>query len=644
MTTQPALSGPSVASAASKGIAFFLRINSTMQSYLHVAGERHQASNAPHFRTQQAKSLAAFGLLILASTVAGLSGNFSEATQAVLLGASFPGAGFLTWGTPDQLLLAISCTVIGLLSFGASLLFWFGTGNLLAPLACWIALACLAGWPRLTGLAPEPVTSGWPFALAPALWTALGLAWIRPAKARPLPVAIPTPKRTWAIPAETSDELSLEYLQRQRLLLDRALQPVDEFNGFEWRDQFQTAAMRYQVNFIAYALAIARHRYTPAADAYLAEAQTRLLTKIGDRRLWGYWQLENAWGHLRLNADPVIKENIMFSGFTALQMAVSGHDGPLILHEKGKEWRRYSRDQLVALLDAQYRSSRSGLLACEPNWVYPLCNLITAAGMKAADARTGTTHWQGIAAGFRQSLEREATRSDGSFIAFRSTLTGIAPPAPGGIVMQAFPCLFLNCLDPDLAQQHWQRVRLRLAGQNWSRLFWPVDVGNYGLSRASSFAATAAAAVELGDAATAQECLQRLEAACPSTSEGGVIHRARASLWAHALEQVARCGGQDGLRSLIEAPHPNGGPRLDKASYPDILVARAQSRGDTLMLSLYPSGGCATPWIELAGLLPHRHYHTGLGDQPFLRADGNGRAVMMLSLRGRTSLTITPVI
>src|SRR5262249_36303674 len=98
----------------------------------------------------------------------------------------------------------------------------------------------------------------------------------------------------------------------------------ERFDGFEWRDQFQTAAVRYQVNFIGYALALAQANHAPAADAYFLDAQRRLQHKIGDERLWRYWRYENAWGRLRIGADPIPEQNIMYSGFTALQMALGG--------------------------------------------------------------------------------------------------------------------------------------------------------------------------------------------------------------------------------------------------------------------------------------------------------------------------------
>ena len=130
------------------------------------------------------------------------------------------------------------------------------------------------------------------------------------------------------------------------------------------------------------------------------------------------------------------------------------------------------------------------------------------------------------------------------------------------------------------------------------RLFWPVDVGNYGFSRAAGYAATAAAAVELGDPGIAQECLQRLEAECSSRCDSGVIHRDRASLWAHALELVARCSGQDGMRGLTGNADRKDGPRLVRADYFDVLVARAHADDRVLELVLYQArsaGGQAQP-------------------------------------------------
>lgn len=626
-----------VAPAIRHAVAPFLSIYSVLQSYL----QKFTLGKAPHFRQQQRRILLFYSLLVGLTVVVSLLGNVDDKARAGLLGLVFPGLGFAGWASGDQLWLALGWIALSLSAFGFSLLIWFGTGNVLAPPALWGVSALFASHPDWVGLDPVPFASDWLVAVGPVLCSVAAVAWLGSGPRSRQPREATVGGGWYRAPRpDGSGELSLEDLQRQRLLLDRALQPVEEFRGFEWRDQFQTAAIRYQVNFLSYALMTTRARYAPAAGAYFQEAQTKLLHKIGDHRLWRYWQLENAWGRLRLDADPIPDENIMYSGFTALQMGLSGSPDDLVLHRRGNEWRRYSLDDIAGQLVKQYGASPYGLLACEPNWIYPLCNLITAAGIKACDSRNSTAKWPAMAEGFRDALLREGMRSDGRFIAFRSALTGIAPPVPGGIVMQSFPCFFLNALDPALAQEQWNSVRAELDRRDWHKLFWPIDVGNYGFSRAAGYAATAAAAAEMGDEDVMRECLERLESECPSRCEGGVVHRHRASLWAHYLEMIARTVGRDGLRTIVSAGQPAEGPRLARANYPDVLIARAVASARSLELVLYPGGAAAVSKIEIAGLLPGRHYLTGLERPKFLQADATGTATFDVPLCGRTHLSI----
>lgn len=557
--------------------------------------------------------------------------------RAAGLGTAFPGAGFLHWANGDQALFAFTLFAATWLALIAALVVWLGTGNLLAPLATWAATAWLAAEPAILGI-DSVNTATWPLVIGPAVSALLFTGWLCWPAHQP-PASVPAmPIGGLPRPAVIEKEPSLEDLQRMRLLLDRALQPVERFDGFERRDQFQTAATRYQVNFLAYALALAGRHHAPAADAPFGDAQALLLAKLGDRRLWRYWALENAWGNLRLGADPVVRQNIMYSGFGLLQMALGG-GGDLVLHHRGREWRRYGKGEITGLLEAQYRTSPYGLLSCEPHWIYPLCNLITMVGIKAADAQA----WERLADHFLASLDREGTTPAGEFIAFRSAVTGFAPPTPGGIVMQAFPCLFLNALSPERAQVHWQRVRRRLHTESWPRLFWPIDTGNYGFSRASGYAATAAAAVEMGDCAVAEECLRRLEAECPSHEARGAIHRIRASLWAHALEVMARCGRRDGLHDAVAgALATTDGPRLARVSCRRALVASARSDGQGIDLVLRHGGGAHRPAIELSGLQPGAVYRTGLARWPLLRADHQGRGVLRVPLDARTVLSVRP--
>ncbi len=155
-------------------------------------------------------------------------------------------------------------------------------------------------------------------------------------------------------------------LRLMRFLLDRALQPVASYDGFEWLDQFQTAAVRYQLNFIGYALSMAQATRLPALGSYLNEAQRRLIDKQTDHRIWRYWAIENLWGNLRADPNPVVRENIMFTGFCATQIAMyhaaSGrrdYDRPAsfaLRHPSGKSY-DYDFGSLIEALDRELQRS-----------------------------------------------------------------------------------------------------------------------------------------------------------------------------------------------------------------------------------------------------------------------------------------------
>jgi hypothetical protein len=592
----------------------------------------------------QRQRRALFAYSLLCAFAIGLRAIGDSEVDVFALGLAFPGAGFLHWADGSQSVWAIALFVASLGAFGAALVTWFATGNVVLPPLVWLAAAATATRPDLFMLDDRLVR--------PDTWSLISVLLLSSLSARGVispRAAAASPKaalaRLPALPAPPRDEISLHDLRRLRLLADRALQPIEAFDGFEWRDQFQTAAVRYQINFIAYALAVARRYYLPAATAWLGEAQTRLLAKQGDARLWRHWVLENAWGNLCLGRDPIPRGNIMSTGFVALQMAIGDTGAPLDLRRRGAAWRRYRLEDMGDILARQYHATPFGLLSCEPNWIYPLCNLITACGLRAADHRTGSAHWPAIAARFGAGLVGEFTTPTGDFVPFRSSLTGFAAPGVGGAVMRTFPCLFLNALYPELTEQHWERVRRQAGASGWRRALWPIDVGNYGFTRAAGYAASAAAAVEMGDMESARALLDLLDMDCPGTTAEGVTHRPRASLWAHALELTARLGCTDGFRGLIESPDDaSAGPHLADADYPEILVAAARREGEMLRLILYPGGAGAIRPIAIAGLKPGRHYHTGLADQPFARADETGRAVIGIPLHARAELRILPVI
>ena len=575
----------------------------------------------------------------------------------------FPGTGFLSgWNFEaatvnlDLILCGLS---LGLLGFAGFL--WFATGNIILPPFLWLIIALISGGWQLgkSSTAFDPIITGTAFATGPII---VALIWgyqqhcLHRGQARRdklnqslATIVLDGPRQNSA----HRDELTLSELQHMRLLLDRALQPLNEYEGFEWLDQFQTAAVRYQINFISYALSIAQANYMPDFTGYISQAQQNLKAKQENHRIWKYWKLENMWGNLRTGADPIAQDNIMYSGFVGAQLAWARQAGPRdasaldgLICQSDKAEFAYSQDEMMQVLVSQYKEAKYGLLSCEPNWVYPLCNAITATAIRANDTANGTQHWESISEAFRMSLETEFITPSGRFIPFRSNYTGFAPPPVGGAVMQAFPCFFLNAVMPDIARRQWAALKLDMEGKSWRRALWPADVGNYRFSRASSYAATALAAREMGDDETADLLLGYLESDCPIVINGGVAHHSKASLWANANAFMARIGRANGLQNLLTTAREVAASSLYLASadYSDILIAKAKTQRGVLSLVVYPAGDAGVKQLTIAGLTPKASYKLTTDEDVTFTASTDGTHLINATVNGRTEITITPII
>ena len=575
----------------------------------------------------------------------------------------FPGLGFLS-GVPlenspsvtDLTLFCVSLVVLGFAGF-----LWFATGNVVLPPIVWMAISTgsYVWHTQKTNAEFEPWVTVLALSLGPALiatlyvyrWVTLRKGRARRQKMNEM-LSVEAPKIKAEV-REKPDELSLSELKHMRLLLDRALQPVDQFEGFEWIDQFQTSAVRYQINFISYALSLAQANYMPDFTGYLSQAQNNLKAKQENHRIWKYWQLENLWGNLRRGADPVARDNIMYSGFVGAQLAYARQSNLRNMEKlnglngrgRGTEF-AYSQHELIAVLVSQYEQAGFGLLSCEPNWVYPLCNAITATAIRAHDTGNNTDYWGRISQGFRQTLETEFITPSGHFVPFRSNYTGFAPPQVGGVVMQAFPCFFLNSVLPDIAQRQWQALQIDMNGKSWRKKLWPADVGNYGFSRASSYAATALAAREMGDDKTADLLLEYMDDECPQIERQGIIHNSRASLWANANAFMAKTSKSNALRGLVtnvvSASSPQ--PYLAEVDSSDVLIAKARFESGALSIVAYPSQSPGFKQLRIAGLKPHGTYQLNSTLVDSFKALSDGTQLINFPLSGRTEIIIKKVI
>lgn len=165
-------------------------------------------------------------------------------------------------------------------------------------------------------------------------------------------------------------------------------------------DQFQPAALRYQINHLGYALGMVQCHYTPSFRGYLGQAQRNLIETYLNRRVWDYWVLESTWGHLNFtNFDPADKDNVMLAGYYGMQvnryMLNSGdrrYAAPGSLTFRLNERTAYPHDAHALIDSARDNHQRSDfcLFPGEPNWVYAVCNMYGMGALATHDPRSGS--------------------------------------------------------------------------------------------------------------------------------------------------------------------------------------------------------------------------------------------------------------
>jgi hypothetical protein len=583
--------------------------------------------------------------------------------QTVGIGLWLPGGGFVAAGGWATLLFPLTVAL-----FLAAIFAWFASGMVIAPIAIWLGSAVLAG--AMTGQEiwqPAPFVVAVLTALVAVEWRRRNLARVTrdSVSARQRAAILPQALRDAAdraVPKPTYDsrELNQDELAGARYLLDRALQPVDEFGGFDCIDIFQTASVRYQINMMGYALSQLQQLYTPNFHGYLSLAQRNLIEKFLERRVWSYWIYESAWGHLNFTDwDPAAKDNIMLTGYYGAQVSLyMGNTGDMRYAVPGsltfrlnqrKAWPHDVHTITRSVYDNSVDSAYC-LYPCEPNWIYTGCNFRGMTTMVAHDRVFGTDFVTTIRDRWLQQLDREFTNAAGGLIGLRSSLTGIEFPFPSS---ELGYCTMANTFAPERAQEMWALVQFgmrRMLGEQDGKpiIMLPdngIDFGNYQRG-ALTFAMGALqfAAHEFGDEELAAAAGNTLDLRCKRVEREGVVHYKGSNL-ANIAVAAGRFMRREDFRDVfVKGPESAAftGPLLEEADYPDVLVSRAVSTGDDLDLIVVPGRGPGIQRLGLARLIPGRRYSVhGRPDLDFV-ADRDGRARIEFQLKDRTRLTVVP--
>ncbi len=583
--------------------------------------------------------------------------------QALGLGLVLPGGGFAVAGGWGYALLAGTA-----LFFAIALAAWIFTANLAAVFVVWLGAAALAAAYAGDGVDPAAPWIVVACAAAVAAWRgSVGWRHRRRVRARAAVRSDYLPReivavsaRAAAVPDAGARELSTRELAALRFSIDRGLQPVDEFAGFDVIDQFQTASLRYQINYLHYSLALAQAHYAPSFHGYLSLAQRNLLHKMTVRKVWSYWVYESLLGNFSLDFDPIGKDNIMLGGFYNGNLGMyMANTRDMTLAEPGclrfqlTPRRIYEHDARSVAEQARWNFEHAVycLYPCEPSFAYSYCNQFGLVGIHLNDRVFGTSHAPAILAEFRRRFESEFVELDGNIIPGRIEKTGFKIPVLDFVATLIGYAWLGNPHFPDIARRNYaiarrEFMRLDEHGelQHTARRFDRVDIGNYRRSEVYLVANSLIAAREHGDDEIAEAALDKLDRHYRPDWRGGVLSF-QSSTQIGAQLVMGHLMRRDDWRNAVLRGPPEAvfrGPVLDRASYPDVLVARAWSDGEDLSLVLYPGGPSPQQVLGIDRLAPGRTYRLEPTGATFV-ADRSGRADVPVSLHDRTELRLVPV-
>lgn len=478
----------------------------------------------------------------------------------------FPGAGYLAVG---GVLGYIGFLVTAAL-FPLCMVAWFGAGGLAFPLADWIFSGLIATY--FAG--PELVES--------SAVTTLGLVGIvytylatrssceeaaeveKKARRNDLLVEANKKWETETTPASPpgSREMTLEQLRFVQWILELAMQDHDDYTNMTNIDQFQPAAFRYQLYEFVNCLGTYQCHYAPNFHGYLSAAQRNTIEKSITPKVLGFWRWESLWGKFttvrmmvpfslivvsdkRQNYDPVIKDNIMVTGFLALAIGIyqrnTGDDryaqkNALDMKITDKISYKHDYHSLYKALVDNWTQSKFCLYPCEvslervvfscgilikaqPNWIYSMCNLESFAGATVYEDIYSTGRSSKLLQDFYNHFEEDFFTKGGSCIPIKSAITGFTIPGLCGSMADTSNSLFCAPFMPTLAKRIWlitkeENLRydkdgkidiINLKGAD------VIDGGNYQKNMRGPLGVFAITAAEWGDKKVAEACLKRID-------------------------------------------------------------------------------------------------------------------------------------
>ena len=463
-------------------------------------------------------------------------------------------------------------------------------------------------------------------------------------------------------------ELDEEQISAARYLYDATVNREEgDLSGFEGLKGL--ASLRYQLSAFGYGLLILHAKYLPNFTGYLKQAHRFLIHGFSDPRTCGYWLRESRLGYFENNPDPVVKANVMLSGWM-LPVVVGYYDqyrddefereGSIKFRpfkDKPEQTYDYNARGIVEALHRQFNNKEFPymLIPCEPHVAFPTCNSFGLLGMLMYDRRHGTNYCEDFWDDLYNYVCREFIEIDGSMALRRQDQYGLRhlPSSQLGYDPLADVQNYLHYLPifPGLAKRCYAQIRKHevvfrddgvayFKRRPWEKI---LNMFTHKPDPSLQLALLEMTAVEYGDTEFVKGLRKAEEQNLAKSKEPGSFKFKGVNSLTMAYYAFTRISKKGYWSDVILRGIPEtafSGPLLAECEYPNVIPAKAASSGDDLELVLYNGAEPGEQRIKLERLRPDTSYSINGGEKTFT-SDSDGQAELFVHLDGRTEVMVT---
>ena len=466
---------------------------------------------------------------------------------------------------------------------------------------------------------------------------------------------------------EGVQELDKEGLLAARYLFDMTANREDgdlsQFTG----PRFLTG-LQYQLSTYGYCLMLLHAKYLPNFTGYMKQGHRFLIRHFSDPRTCGYWAKQALTGYFSKNPDPVVKANIMLSGW--MLPTVAGYYDQYRddeferedsikfqpFKDKPEETYNYNTKGIVGVLHRQYKNKDYPymLIPCEPHLAFPMCNVWALQGMLMYDRVHGTSYCEELWDDLYDNISREFIEIDGSLALRRhyqyglrhfpaSRMPGYDPLADVQNYMQyllVFPGLAKRCY----AQIRKHEVEIRDGVAYLKRLPWEKILNMFTQKPDPSLQIVMLemTALEYGDMELVEGLRKAEKMHLSRSKEPNAFQYKDVSTLTMSYYAFTRLAKKGYWQDIIHRGMPETaftGPLLTECEYPNVIPAKVTSGGENLDMVLYNGAEPGEQRLKLERLKPDTKYAVNGGEKTFT-SDPGGQAELYVYLDGRTEVKI----